>query len=208
VVTPLRELAHHTIDIPSALAGLLAGTAADNAAHAYRHRLFGDATLRDLPERPQFVFNATSLQSGDLFRFTRPYIADWRVRNTSDPVLPLADAVAASAAFPPFLSPALIDLGGLVWQDTGELIDPAYRKRAVLSDGGVYDNLGLETAWKRCRTVLVSDAGGHMADDPDPHHDPLRQMSRVLQVIDNQVRDLRKRECIAGYERGDHSGAY
>ena len=27
-----------------------------------------------------------------------------------------------------------------------------YRERAVLSDGGVYDNLGLETAWKACRT--------------------------------------------------------
>ena len=33
----------------------------------------------------------------------------------------------------------------------------------VLSDGGVYDNLGLETAWKRCRTLIVSDAGGRLA---------------------------------------------
>ena len=28
----------------------------------------------------------------------------------------------------------------------------------VLSDGGVYDNMGLEAIWKRCKTVLVSDA--------------------------------------------------
>ena len=46
-----------------------------------------------------------------------------------------------------------------------------YRERAVLSDGGVYDNLGLETAWKACRTVLVCDAGGQMAAEPDPDHD-------------------------------------
>ncbi len=32
----------------------------------------------------------------------------------------------------------------------------------MLADGGVYDNLGLETAWKRYRTILVSDGGGHM----------------------------------------------
>ena len=29
-----------------------------------------------------------------------------------------------------------------------------------LTDGGVYDNLGLEPVWKRHRTVLVSDGGG------------------------------------------------
>jgi hypothetical protein len=29
--------------------------------------------------------------------------------------------------------------------------------------GGVYDNLGLETAWKRYSTILISDAGGKLA---------------------------------------------
>ena len=33
----------------------------------------------------------------------------------------------------------------------------------MLSDGGVYDNLGLETVWKRYQTVLVSDGGGKLA---------------------------------------------
>jgi NTE family protein len=208
VVLPLRGLAGRTVDILAALEGLLPGTAADHAAHAYRDHLFGPATLGDLPERPLFIINATSLQTGDLFRFSRPYVADWRVGSTTDPALPLALAVAASAAFPPFLAPAVIDLRDHEWQGDGAITDPAYRQRAVLADGGVYDNLGLETAWKRCRTVLVSDAGGHMNDNPDPHHDPARQMIRVMQVIDNQVRDLRKRECIAGYTSGDHAGAY
>ena len=39
---------------------------------------------------------------------------------------------------------------------------PPYTTEAVLSDGGVYDNLGLETAWKRYTTILVSDGGGKM----------------------------------------------
>ena len=34
-----------------------------------------------------------------------------------------------------------------------------FRKRLQLADGGVYDNLGLETVWGRYDTVLVSDAG-------------------------------------------------
>ena len=40
----------------------------------------------------------------------------------------------------------------------------------MLADGGVYDNLGLETAWKAFTTVLVSDGGGHMGDQPHPKH--------------------------------------
>jgi hypothetical protein len=35
-----------------------------------------------------------------------------------------------------------------------------FRSDVMLTDGGVYDNLGLETAWKRYKTVLVSDGGG------------------------------------------------
>jgi NTE family protein len=30
----------------------------------------------------------------------------------------------------------------------------------VLTDGGVYDHLGLETVWKKYTTILVSDGGG------------------------------------------------
>src|ERR687889_131415 len=34
------------------------------------------------------------------------------------------------------------------------------------------------------------------------------QMLRVLEVIDNQVRDLRKRQAVASYELGLREGAY
>ena len=78
----------------------------------------------------------------------------------------------------------------------------------MLADGGVYDNLGLETVWKRCRTVLVSDGGGRLADDPDPPADWARQSIRVLKVIDNQVRDLRKRQILDAYRAGSRLGAY
>ena len=50
-------------------------------------------------------------------------------------------------------------------------IPPPYTTDLILSDGGVYGNLGLETAWKRYDTILVSDGGGHYQAEPDPHHD-------------------------------------
>jgi NTE family protein len=78
----------------------------------------------------------------------------------------------------------------------------------VLSDGGVYDNLGLETAWKRYTTILISDGGGQMAAEPKIAGDWARHAIRINAVIDNQVRNLRKRQAVAGFEAGDRQGTY
>ena len=214
VVEPVRELARQSIDISAALLGALGpGSIAERAAAAYRKHLLGRATLQDLPaddQGPRFVFNATSVQSGALWRFSRPYMADWRVGRIANPSLELATVVAASAAFPPVLSPLRLDLEEAEWisEPGNHLTEGDFRNQAVVSDGGVYDNLGLETAWKRCRTILISDAGGALAFEADPDNDWPRHLLRVLKLIDNQVRDLRKRQAIAAYESGDRAGAY
>lgn len=83
-----------------------------------------------------------------------------------------------------------------------------YRDEVVLTDGGVYDNLGLETVWKRYETVFVSDGGGRFDPDPDPDRDWLRHTYRVLSIIDSQVRNLRKRQVVGSYRRGIRKGAY
>ena len=126
-----------------------AGYSAKNgqlAIGADARHLLGDATLQDLPDRPRFVFNATNLQSGVLWRFSKPYMADYRVGMVESPAVRLADAVAASSAFPPFLSPLRLPVDGAYAPGQESLTGPEYRRRPVLTDGGVYDNLGLETA--------------------------------------------------------------
>jgi NTE family protein len=77
-----------------------------------------------------------------------------------------------------------------------------------LTDGGVYDNLGLETVWKNFTTVLVSDAGGKMGPDATPKTDWARHSMRILDLIDNQVRSLRKRQLIDSLKRGERKGTY
>jgi NTE family protein len=208
---PIRALAGRTVDEVSIAAGLLTpGTVAEKVAGAYRKHLFGDATLQALPNEPRFVINATNLQTGALWRFSKPYMADWRIGRVNDPEVALADAVAASSAFPPVLSPMRLKVDPADWalEDRGELHEQPYTSDVVLSDGGVYDNLGLETAWKRYSTILVSDGGGQMAPETKVHRDWARHAIRVSAVIDNQVRNLRKRQTIAGFERGDRAGAY
>ena len=41
-----------------------------------------------------------------------------------------------------------------------------------------------------------------------PAHDWARHSLRILDIIDNQVRRLRKRQLIEAYLRGDHTGCY
>jgi NTE family protein len=211
VVEPVRRLASHDVDVRSVLAGLvLPGSVGEKVAGAYKRILFGDAGLRDLPEKPRFVINATNLGSGALARFERGQIADWRVGRILEPDVPLAVAVACSSAFPPVLSPYRLELDGVDWTDDegNDLRGPEHRDEMLLTDGGVYDNMGLETCWKRCRTVIVSDAGGQMAPQADPHADWARHMVRVLKVVDSQVRALRKRQTIEAYKAGLREGFY
>lgn len=211
VVQPVRNLAHETIDAEAIILGVaLPGTIGHRVASAYEKHLFGAATLQDLPDNPRFVINATNVQSGVLWRFMKPYMRDYRVGEVKSPTVPLSHAVAASSAFPPVLSPFEIRLNpGDFTPDTGrDLQIPPFTSKVVLTDGGVYDNLGLETVWKRLDTVLVSDAGGHLGPEPEPKTDWARHSYRVLNMIDSQVRALRKRQLIDSYQNNLRKGAY
>jgi NTE family protein len=212
VVEPVRRLAAKTIDVPSAFVGaILPGTISDQIVKHYDDTLYGGASLQELPDSPRFVINATNVQSGVLFRFSKPYLRDYRIGRIDKPAVPLSLAVAASSAFPPVLSPVRLTLRDEDWvANTG---DPQWQKPPFttdveLTDGGVYDNLGLETVWKRYRTVLVSDAGARMQPEPTPASDPVRHSIRVNAIIDNQVRSLRKRQVVAAFKAQERSGVY
>lgn len=216
IVAPIKKLASRTIDFSSVITGALwFGSIGDKLAEAYRDHLFGATTLQDIIDEvpgksPRFVFNATNVQSGVLWRFMKPYMRDYRVGEIKNPTIDLAVAVAASSAFPPVLSPVEMDLDpeNFTKGSGTDLQGDEFRTQVVLTDGGVYDNLGLETAWKRYKTILVSDAGGGFAAEADPARDWVRHSARVLFTIDNQVRSLRKRQVIESFKAKIRKGAY
>ena len=211
VVAPIRALADETIDADSIFWGVaLPGRVSDRVAEAYDTHLFKGATLQDLPDTPRFVINATNVQSGALWRFMKPYMRDYRVGEVKNPKIPLAQAVAASSAFPPVLSPfeMRLDANAFTPNSGHDLQRKPFTTHVFLTDGGVYDNLGLETAWKRYKTILVSDGGGQLQPEEEPKSDWARHSYRVLNLIDNQVRSLRKRQVIDSYKSGARQGAY
>lgn len=211
VIEPILRLAGKTIDAKTILRGLVSrDSIAEKVAKSYRKHLFGSKTLQDLPERPRFVINATNVQSGVLWRFSKPYMGDYRVGRIFEPDFELAFAVAASSAFPPVLSPLVLrfEPGQFRRDETASLQQPPYTTRVFLTDGGVYDNLGLETAWKRHQRILVSDGGGLMQPQPTPKSNWGQHSLRVFAVINGQVRSLRKRQVISSFEAGAREGSY
>lgn len=133
-------------------------------------RLYRNATLKDLrgaASHPEFHILATSLTTGGVCKFTSQGFThfDWNeqeriIRNSS---LPLSIAVAASSAFPPLFPPIAVSRE-LLNADSKD-----FDKTQYLTDGGVFDNLGLHElsrlAHKKTgqpwQSLVVSDAGGN-----------------------------------------------
>ncbi len=205
-VAPILAFSQQNLDVKHMLAGLLPGfSAAGQVAKSYENHLLGTRTLQDIPDSPRFVFCATNLQSGVLFRFSKSYAGDYVIGRLDKPTIRLSQAVAASSAFPPVLSPMELTLPEGSFTDWparfGTQTLPqkelaALRRRVILTDGGVYDNHGLEPVLKRYMTVLVSDGGAPFGRSAEIGFDWVRQLRRILNVTDNQVRALRRRNLI------------
>jgi len=213
VVDPILAFSRQKIDVVDALTGLLPWTsAAEQVADSYAKYLFGNNTLQNTPQSPRFVFCATNLQTGVLWRFTREYAGDYVVGRIDNPTTLLSEAVAASSAFPPVLSPFLLKppAGSFKNWPSGPSLEPGeiegYRSRVVLTDGGVYDNHGIEPIVKRYLTNFVSDGGAPFGRTSALDTDWISQLRRILDVTDNQVRALRRRDLIARFIEGNKAG--
>ncbi len=205
VVDPVRQLANESIDVAAVGWGTFNPfkSISDVVEGYYRDYVFGTKTLQDLPDAPRFVINATNVQSGSLFRFSKPYMVDYQVGRWNSPIIPLARAVAASSAFPPFLSPCTLNLSSIRPDEVYSLgkADPDhYLTKICLTDGGVYDNLGLETVWKSFKIVLVSDGGRKSALDPSPASDWALHSRRLIDLLERQVSALRKKDLIESFQ--------
>jgi NTE family protein len=212
IVAPLRDFCRQPIDTHAIGEGLLIPwkTVSGSVQERYDKHLFGNITLQQIPDTPRFVFNTTNLQTGKSFRFSKPYMGDYLLGLIEKPDLPLSLAVAASSAFPPVLSPVLLENlppfrqvdGATLWNN------PEFSKTLYLSDGGVYDNLGLETVWNRYTIVLVSDAGAPFKVAEKVQTDWLSQSRTALDVATEQSRALRKRALITDFLAKKRQGAY
>lgn len=202
VADPLMGISGQSIDVVGGILGRIPGLYGAWTRRAYDKHLYHGARLRDLGGRPRFTFNATSLHSGRLVRFNNEYFADYSTGMWEVGDLSLALAVAASSAFPPVLSPVVIDLSEHKARAvTGTTHKPP--PKLYLADGGVYDNLGIEAVWKRCRTIYASDAGaafGYLEKAPALLS---KQAMQITFIMQDQIGALRFRQLLYGYEQAE-----
>ncbi len=166
--------------------------------------------LRELPERPSFLICATDMAFGVSWTFSRERMGDYLAGYMRPPDdFTLARAVAASACFPPLFEPMPMPLppGSL----KGGKARPGPEREAALADlrltdGGDYDNMGLEPVWKNHAVVLVSDAGGLFTAAGD--RGMLWRLPRYQGIQEAQARSLRKRWLISSFVSGSLEGAY
>lgn len=188
-------------------------------ADLYDRWFFDGATLDQLPVSPRLVLNATSLPSIRAWRFTREGMGDsrygymrWTTGSTPGRI---SFAVSASAAFPPIFTPVRVRLEQYTFSPPpyGET-RPEVTAEMPLSDGGVYDNLGLEVllGHKPLPTgitlpppqILVASDAGHPAryrftGSRLPFLSSFRLLGRVRDIGLEQVGALRRRSLVESF---------
>lgn len=143
------------------------------------------------------VFNACELRTGTAFRMSNERFGSWRFGYAHANSLRVAEAVAASAAYPALLPP-------FDWELEFEKDGRTAKRRVVVTDGGVFENLGVSVMEPGRNAdisgigyepdiIIASDAGfGQMNGEAVP----LTWWSRMMQVgasVMRKVEDATKR---------------
>jgi NTE family protein len=174
---------------------------------ALARTLFGKRRMNEVA-RPNLstVVNACDLRTGTAFRFGSDRSGGWRYGDIVDCVPTVAKAVAASAAFPILLPPLIekfeFEQKGIRHTDT-----------VSLTDGGVYDNLGVavlepgrahDYAFNYPVTHIISlNAGGGQFDSEEHHYWWPARVARSFGAVHRKAQDAVYRRLHKQVEVGE-----
>lgn len=208
IADPLITFCSESIDVSSVLKGLVSfgETIGDKVAKSYDKKLFKGKLLSDISQSaPLFIFYGTNFQTGSSIRFSQKYISDWRLGINYNVVIPLSKVVGISSAFPPVLSPVTLKTKAEDWKKTdlsSSHKSKQLKSKLLLTDGGLYDNLGLEALTKidgEYSHVICCDAGAPFEIKPKISTNWVNQTIRMTDVMINQQRALRRRKLISDF---------
>jgi NTE family protein len=187
-------------------------TRAENLASVLDDILLQGAQLRDLPDirRLRVAINATNLRTGKRFRFSQDSIGDYQMGYAEPGHTKLATAVAASAAFPLIFAPLPFELQGPIvrWTfDHPPRPEPVSheRMRVTVADGGVYDNVALEGASRRCGEIIALDASLPL-DIETTARGPFFGTLRAVDVMMSQIVNHPIRKFVGDLQAGSRKG--
>lgn len=167
--------------------------------------------LHELPAKsPQLIINAADLRTGSAFYFSPESSGSWRLGELATPKISLAHAVTASAAYPLFL-PALDEKLAFNKKDGSRR-----EERVNLTDGGVYDNLGLAPLWpdrdpaislnvNKVDTIICCRAGYGLRFDP-PSQFLVSRLKSAFACIHDRAQNAAMKRLFDLKESGKISG--
>ena len=185
--------------------GVVQGTVLGDKLYRAKH-------VVDLPPRPVTVITSTDLASGRAFRIAREFIGNFDAGYVDTPKhLELGIVVASSAAFPFVFPPVHLPTEGLGLNPSK--VPPVLS----LTDGGVYDNLGLEwfQGWKSGRPpaavkpdyLVVVDASG-VFRTTKKRIGEIKGLKRARSIQYRQTTSLRIRWLVDEFFAGTRRGIY
>lgn len=175
--------------------------------------------LNDIPLEPRWVLNATTYETGRNWRFIpQKRMGDYIANYVKEPDILLSDAMAASAAYPGLIGPLRLDTKKYEWFNyEGKREVPAEQpfKTLHLWDGGLYDNLGMESLFKLQGSTYRDEINFLLASDASPgitleRHPFLlsKRAFRLVGIAMDQVRGLRARTLVNYFEEEANRGVY
>lgn len=187
-----RYLRTRSIAVSSFLGGALDPfeSRLDKLANAYDEDLFRNESLAALSGGPRIYFNATNLATGNMFFFVAgggglAEMGEHELGIVEAPDFRISQAVAASSAFPPVFPPLRLDRN---------TYGPASAVDYVtLTDGGVYDNLGVNPLLRSRNDldyVIVSDGGKPFEVSERPTESGVRVLEKGIDIMMEQIRGL------------------
>jgi NTE family protein len=183
-----------------------------------------DITVAGLASSREWSINGTTAETGRRFRFKQGRCGDYETGYASSAKFLLAEAMAASAAYPLLIGPLRIDAANFEWfkrptwggSSTDEQPEPPKYDTLHIMDGGVYDNLGMEpffdTGHQKLKdgidSLIASDAGAAFQRQALAPQWRLRRLSRILEISMDQTRALRVRSFVTAILRDASLGRY
>ena len=162
----------------------------------YSKWFFDGKTLKDFNPIPRIAINATNLETGRPFTFSKNKMSDSTYEHPGKgrksikfkpDGFPISLAVASSTCVPFAFTPIFIDKKYFEDEKDFETIKPC------LVDGGVYDNQGVHKLTQKnssyeCDVVIVSDAGNIMPKI-NSFNNVIQLLMRTSEIFMNRIKN-------------------
>jgi NTE family protein len=181
-------------------------------ARIYDKIFFKESVIDKLPIKPLGAINATNLETGTLWTFSKAKCADSSYSFPKDggaaiefncKAFPIAQAVAASSTVPGIFNPVIISSNWLVNKNDYGRVAP------TLIDGGIYDNQGIHKLTEkkssyRCNIIICSDSSMPFRFS----FAGLNFINVFMRANDVMMRKVKSLQFIRDVYQADHEIAY